>query len=216
MGIASIPRIASEAISLSTSSVMRYSDSRSCGSWSPTADLGKAWRVHRRSRTRSVSEIDPRFGKLDDWEILVALKQQGGWAGLITSDDDFCRPLCLTALMQTRLAVVHVASLGHDHIRATGLLLAHLGAVCKRLVPNTPQIWRLSMSEKHPEDPWAVLSQYAARQQKTAKELHDANRLTPEKLNSNPLVRRWPDQRHVFKVPGSGLALTVFLRCLSL
>jgi hypothetical protein len=84
------------------------------------------------------TDIDPRLADLDDWEILLALHHHHrSWDGLITTDGGMiwlARELAV--LMQTKLTLFVADETGHDPLKATGLVLAHLPGVCKRTRPD--------------------------------------------------------------------------------
>jgi hypothetical protein len=136
-----------------------------------------------------LSEIDRRLPDLEDWQVLVALRLHNrAWAGLVTNDADFLTsPRELAALIQTKLAVVVAEAAGHDPLKATGLLLTHLPAVCKRLERGTPQLWHLTTVERRPNDPRAVFDDVARRRHRSAADLHRENDLSDEELRADPL-----------------------------
>jgi hypothetical protein len=78
-----------------------------------------------------IRRIDTRMATLDDWEVLAALhSDKTVWDGLITTDAKMLSlPRELAVLSQTRLTLVVAEAVGHDPIKATGLVLAHLGAM---------------------------------------------------------------------------------------
>jgi hypothetical protein len=80
-----------------------------------------------------IRRIDPRLPTADDWQVLQALHaDQRPWDGLITSDSNMLGlPRELAVLCQTKLTLVVTIAAGHDPIKATGLLLAHLSVVCE-------------------------------------------------------------------------------------
>lgn len=137
----------------------------------------------------AIQDIDSRLPELDDWALLLALHQAGGWAGLITCDANILKlPRELAVLLQTKQALVIAEAAGHDPLKATGLLLTHLPSVCKRLSLGTAQLWRLSAVEKRPEDPWSALKRLTGSG--TTTELYNANKLTDAELRASPLARR--------------------------
>lgn len=134
----------------------------------------------------SVRDIDPRMSTLDDWELLLALKHSS-WDGLVTTDASMLKlPRELSVLLQTRFTLIVTDDAGHDPVKATGLLLAHLPNVCKRWRPDTPQLWVLRASHRPSEDPWDRLAKLAEREGKTAKALYEAYRLTADQLRRGP------------------------------
>jgi hypothetical protein len=135
--------------------------------------------------------IDPRLTVgLDDWQVLLALHHdERPWDGLITTDADMVsRPRELCAIMATKLTVVAAEAAGHDPLKATGLVLAHLPGICKRTRPDTPQVWVLRTAEKQHEDPWERLRKAAEHRSQPLDELYRQSRISPEELASNPLA----------------------------
>jgi hypothetical protein len=49
-------------------------------------------------------------------------------------------PRELAAMMQTKLTVVVAEGSGHDPVKATGLLFAHLGGIAQATDPNLAQV----------------------------------------------------------------------------
>lgn len=138
-----------------------------------------------------IDAIDRRLALLDDWELLVALHQhERDWDGLITTDSNMLQlPRELAAMMQTKLTVVVAEDAGHDPIKATGLLFAHIGGIGKKTNPQIAQVWRLRTSTREAEDPWKLLSTVAEHQNVSATELRDGAWLSEEQLTADPLER---------------------------
>jgi hypothetical protein len=92
---------------------------------------------------------------VDDWQVMLELyKDDRPWDGLITNDDKLLAlPKEMVVLTQTQLTLVVVKGHGHNPIRATGLLMAHLEHICHQTDPKQSQIWLLSTSQKAPERP---------------------------------------------------------------
>jgi hypothetical protein len=137
-----------------------------------------------------IRRIDPRLPTADDWQVLQALHaHQRPWDGLITSDSNMLGlPKELAVLCQTKLTLVVTIAAGHDPIKATGLLLAHLSAVCEQTRPDRPQVWTLATTRKAPDDAWDYLTQAAARHDTSARQLYDRERLTADELSSDLLA----------------------------
>ncbi len=105
------------------------------------------------------------------------------WDGLITTDHDMLSlPKELSVLCQSRLSLVIAVAAGHDPIKATGLVLAHINGICSQTRPEAPQIWRLRTMAKPPEDPWAFITKIADRQGETATTLYARERLAARQL----------------------------------
>ena len=137
----------------------------------------------------AVKDIDPRMSELDDWQLLLALHHdKRPWDGLITTDMGMTRlPRELAVLLQTNLSLVVAHGSGHDPIRATGLVLAHLPSVCERTSSETAQLWVLRTTEKKPDDPWERLRQVAAHQNRPASQVYNDAKLSDAELSVDPL-----------------------------
>lgn len=137
----------------------------------------------------SVRAIDPLLARMDDWELLLALHHSTPRCdGLITTDSAMTSlPRELAVLMQTKLTLVVAAESGHDPLKATGLVLAHLPQICKRSNPSTAQIWTLRAATKQHEEPWDYLKRIAKREKKTAENLMAESKLNAQQLATNPL-----------------------------
>jgi hypothetical protein len=142
----------------------------------------------------SVREIDPRLAKLDDWELLLALHHSAPRCdGLITTDSSMTSlPREMAVLLQTKLTLVIAAESGHDPLKATGLVLAHLPQIAKRTVPDKAQIWTLHAATRPHDEPWRFIEKVAKHGKKTAAKLYAESRLTDEELGRNPLPATEP------------------------
>ena len=120
-----------------------------------------------------VRKINQDLATCDDWDLLKALStDERPWDGLITTDDSMLsNPLSLVALIQTRLTLVIAHGQGHNPVRATGLLLAHLEYICDHSMRDMAQVWRLRVSHKNHEDAWDHLKKAALRLKTTPKAL---------------------------------------------
>ncbi|MDP9262464.1 MAG: hypothetical protein M3O89_10875 [Actinomycetota bacterium] len=136
-----------------------------------------------------IRRIDDRMATLDDWEVLLALHSDNSeWDGLITTDAKMLiLPRELAVLCQTKLTLVVAEAVGHDPIKATGLVLAHITRICEQTRPDTAQVWRLRTSTKPAEDPWSFLERVAERRDTDAQALYSSERLSKAKLRQSPL-----------------------------
>lgn len=98
-----------------------------------------------------VDQVDPRMADLEDWELLLALHHDASrWDGLITTDSSMLNQGPeLAALIQTKLTLVAAVESGHNPVKASGLLFAYLGGICKRTRTDTPQVWTLNAVSNH-------------------------------------------------------------------
>lgn len=146
-----------------------------------------------------IRQIDKRMATLDDWEILQALHaDEVEWDGLITTDAKMLSlPRELALLCQTKLTLVVAEAVGHDPIKATGLVLSHISRICEQTRPDKPQIWRLRTSTKPADNPWDFLIRVAGRRNREAQALYSSERLSREQLRRSPLdvggrpLHRW-------------------------
>ena len=92
-----------------------------------------------------IGDIDPRLPELDDWELLLALHHHSReWDGLISNDTSMLdQERELAVLGFTHLTLVAPVAAGHDPIRSTGLVLAHIEDIASRTTRRKPQVWRL-------------------------------------------------------------------------
>lgn len=139
-----------------------------------------------------LGEVDDRLtSAVDDWEILLALHHHPDrWDGLITTDSGMLDlPRELAALMQTKLTLVDCLAVGHDPVRATGLLLTNLSSVCQQTRPDQAQAWALGGGRKRPpEDPWDYFARIAEHRNVSVGDLRQEWWLSPKELATNPLA----------------------------
>jgi hypothetical protein len=137
-----------------------------------------------------VDKINPRMPDLDDWELLVALQHDARpWDGLITTDSSMLNQGPeLAALIQTKLTLVVAVESGHNPVKASGLLFAYLGGICKRTRPDVPQVWTLNAASNPHREPWDFLKRFAAHNNRDVDDVWAEVRLTAEQLASNPLA----------------------------
>ena len=140
----------------------------------------------------SIRDIDSRMPTLADWEILLALhRDPAGWDGLVTTDSSMVKlPRELCVLLQTKLTLVVAQAAGHDPLKATGLVLAHLPNICKQTKAGIPQLWLLSAKARPHHDPWSLLARLARHHGTKAGLLYKQHQLTSEELVRDPLKSR--------------------------
>jgi hypothetical protein len=136
-----------------------------------------------------IRRIDERLATLDDWEVLQALHADARtWDGLITTDAKMLSlPRELAVLCQTKLTLVAAEAVGHDPIKATGFVLAHITRICEQTRVDTAQVWRLRTSTKPAEKPWDFLARLAERRGSAAADLYASERLNEDELRRSPL-----------------------------
>jgi integrase len=67
----------------------------------------------------------------------------------------------MSVLRQTNLTLVAAHDSGHDPLKASGLLLAHLPWICSKTTPDQGQYWRLSTRNQPAKEPWEALERIA-------------------------------------------------------
>ena len=92
-----------------------------------------------------IEDIDGRLPEFEDWELLLALHHHPRqWDGIISNDTSMLdQERELAVLGYTHLTLVAPVAAGHDPIRSTGLVLAHIEDIAARTTPRKPQVWRL-------------------------------------------------------------------------
>jgi hypothetical protein len=137
-----------------------------------------------------VRRIDPRLRQMDDWELLLSLYHLAEWDGMLSTDSSMLNlPRELAVIHQTRLTLVAVEEAGHDPVRAAGLLLVHLPAICRKSVRSTGQIWKLSAQNKNHDDPWEELKRIAHHRKTNVSQLFRDHMLNRAELQRNPLQK---------------------------
>jgi hypothetical protein len=136
-----------------------------------------------------LSEIDTRLAELDDWEVLLALHHHvRPWDGLITTDSSMLNEApSLAVLEQTKLTLVIAMGAGHDPVKASGLLFAYLGRICKLTQRDEGQIWQLKAGNILPGAPEDALARVADHQNLPLDDLIAAARLDDKALAHDPL-----------------------------
>jgi hypothetical protein len=108
--------------------------------------------------------------------------------GLVSMDDDFrWKPKELITLEQTKLTVVIVSGVGHDPVRATGLVLHKLKQLCGQHTKRCGQLWYLASGPVDPRDIRKDLAALAGKRRTTADKLIAENKLTKRQLDSEAL-----------------------------
>lgn len=93
-----------------------------------------------------IKDIDTRLSEFEDWELLLALHHHPrDWDGIISNDTNMLdQERELAVLGYTHLTLVAPVAAGHDPIRSTGLVPAHIEDIAARTTPRKPQVWRLA------------------------------------------------------------------------
>jgi hypothetical protein len=137
-----------------------------------------------------IDQIDRRLTDVEDWELLLALHHhQRPWDGLITTDSRMLNQGPeLATLIQTKLTLVVARESGHNPVKASGLLFAYLGGICKRTDPTRPQAWILSAANRPATEPWELLRRFAAHNSRDVDDVWAEYRLSPMVLEADPLA----------------------------
>lgn len=155
----------------------------------PAPIIGVAASYLKDVKLAYLDEIDPRLTNMDDWELLLALHHHNRpWDGLISNDTSMLtQPRELAVLGYTRLSLVAPQAAGHDPIRSTGLVLAHIEDIAARTTPKRPQIWKLSRRPHGGHHPDRWLEGLAVRQGVDPMDLRKAAMPAQAALRANPL-----------------------------
>ena len=154
----------------------------------PVVDSLRDW-LEADAELVPIADVDQAMATLDDWEVLLALHTDArAWDGLITTDASMLSlPRELSVLCQTKLTLVVAVAAGHDPIKATGLVFAHISNICQRTRRDRPQVWRLATAGRDADDPWDYLERAAGRRGETANQAFRRERLSERGLRRSPL-----------------------------
>src|SRR4029077_20302459 len=137
-----------------------------------------------------LEKIDPRLPEFeDDWRGLLALHHnERPWDGVISNDASILnQDTELAVLAYTQLTLVAPVAVGHDPVRSTGLVLAHIAKISNRTTAARPQVWKLAGRTPQGQHPYAHLEMLASRAGIDPIELR--RQAEPERgiLETNPL-----------------------------
>lgn len=112
-----------------------------------------------------IGEIDSRLSELDDWELLLALHHHPReWDGMISNDTSMLdQERELAVLGYTHLTLVAPVAAGHDPIRSSGQVLAHIEDIASRTTLRKPQVWRLASRTGGGDHPDRFIEKLATR-----------------------------------------------------
>jgi len=136
-----------------------------------------------------IRHISPKLTQdLDDWQVLLALRQLG-YDGLITLDYNMLElPKEMAVLHQTELTLVAIEAAGDSPLRAMGQLMLHATHVARNFDPDRPQIFRFPKPRPNPPiRAWDRLGEIATATRQATQELYDAERLTLDEL-AEPVI----------------------------
>lgn len=134
-----------------------------------------------------VDERLPDFS--DDWRILLALHHhERPWDGMITNDAAILNQATeLAVLAYTQLTLVAPVAAGHDPVRSSGLLLAHIENIANRTTPKRPQVWRLAGRAPQGQHPEVYLDRLAKQVGVSSSNLRKEAEPAAPTLKRNPL-----------------------------
>lgn len=131
-------------------------------------------------------------GDHDDWEILLALHERGGVDGFISNDARMLDlPEEMVVLQNSRLQLVVCDRVGHNALRATGLLMTHLEEIAQS-GRKGPAIYRLRPSHLPPETPSSRLDRIAQHRNTSRETLWEATATSLERTLGRRLPNRYP------------------------
>ena len=152
----------------------------------------------------ALSAIDPALTRdTEDWQVLLALhKHAEHWDGLITTDSGMLLlPKEMAVLCQTNLTLVVAEGVGHDPVKATGLVLAHLPGICEKTDPEVPQLWVLRAATQPHEKPWDRLRRRDAQQARREGALQGAQAPGKRSRQGRSIAHHIVSPRHYLSEP---------------
>ncbi len=143
-------------------------------------------------RVSRLAAIEPRLtANFDDWQVLLALNQRGDVDGFITNDAAILYLAReMVVLQRTTLALIIADKVGHDAIRASGLLMTHLTLIARGL-NGKPQIHVLRPALVKPQTPGQQLNVIAQHSNIPPAHLIRTERAAIGPL-SRPVLPPWP------------------------
>jgi hypothetical protein len=137
-----------------------------------------------------LGDIDSRLtSNTEDSEVLLVLHHhQRAWDGLITTNDKMVNQAReLWVLEQAKLTLVAAVGVGHNPVKASGLLFAYRSRISELTRPNRGQIWQLKAGNIMPRPPREVLARVAEHQNVAPDQLIAESRLSDEEFARDPL-----------------------------
>lgn len=139
-----------------------------------------------------IGEIDPRLPDFDDWRLLLALHHdERPWDGMVSNDTSMLeQDRELAVLGYTCLSLVAPVAAGHDPIRSTGLVLAHIENIANRTTSAKPQVWKLHGRTPAGQHPDLFIEALARRAGLDPMDLRKEAMPGRRQLEENPLAGR--------------------------
>jgi hypothetical protein len=138
-----------------------------------------------------IEDIDRRLPEFEDWELLLALHHHPRqWDGMISNDTSMLeQERELAVLGYTQLTLVAPLAAGHDPIRSTGLVLAHIEDIASRTSHRKPQVWRLTGRTGGGSHPDRFIAKLAKKAQLDPLDLRKHGMPAKSVLQRNPLAQ---------------------------
>lgn len=156
----------------------------------PILDCLKPWMGD--IRLHPIRSIDDRLTRLDDRQLLIALRKLG-FDGLVTLNYKMLlNPSEMAAVLKTKVTVFAVEGLGHDPLRATGALLLDLRESVKAMQPGKAGVFWMRPREPGLRDPWKIFKSAAEKMNKDAIALYDEVKVTDDEISSFELPETDP------------------------
>lgn len=128
--------------------------------------------------------IDEELTRLDDRDLLIALKQLE-FEGLVTLNYKMLRnPKELAAVLKTKLSIFAVEGVGHDPIRATGALLLDLRPAVNAIESGKAGVFWLRPRSPKPQDPWVLFERAAQNHDEDAATLYERVKVSDADLEA--------------------------------
>ena len=128
--------------------------------------------------------IDEELTRLDDRDLLIALKQLK-FEGLVTLNYKMLRnPKELAAVLKTKLNIFAVEGVGHDPIRATGALLLDLRPAVNAIESGNTGVFWLKPRSPKPQDPWELFERAAQNHGEDAATLYERVKVSDADLEA--------------------------------
>ena len=129
----------------------------------PLYTTGIAWPIPIRVTALLAHDAELTAG-YGDWQLIRRLGSTPGVDGFITCDADLLNLSTeMVALNDTKLTLVVADGVGHNPVRATGLVMVHLHEVSRRF-DGSPQIYVLRPAQLATQRPGSYINKIAVRQ----------------------------------------------------
>lgn len=129
-------------------------------------------------------DIDPELARLDDRQLMLALRQEGfDW--LITNNYRMLlNPRELAAVMKAHMKVFAIQGAGGDPLRATGAMLLDLPGALKQAVAGRSQVFWSRPRNPNPREPWELFTRAAEHRHEQASELYEEVKVSDQEAGT--------------------------------